>query len=39
MQKMPALPSPLNQLIGKKASLSDLAVKPLTLGGGYKAIA
>jgi len=23
MQKMPALPSPLNQLIGKKASLLD----------------
>ncbi len=39
MQKMPALPSPLNQLIGKKASLSDLAVKPPPLGGGYKAIA
>ena len=39
MQKMPALPSPLNQLISKKASLSDLAVKPPPLGGGYKAIA
>ncbi|HCN16254.1 MAG TPA: hypothetical protein DIS69_09380 [Moraxellaceae bacterium] len=31
MQKMPALPSPLNQLIGKKASLLDKRLYQLIL--------